>query len=336
MRVLFITRKYPPQIGGMESFAFGLINNIACDKEVIALNKSQINLIWWLPYAMILSLIKAPQADYVHLCDGLLAPLGLMIKKVYHKPVSVTVHGLDVTYHNWLYQNINVRCLKYLDKIICVSNSTKQDCLDKNIPEKKLFVIPNGINIDKINNEKRITNNEKRILLTVGRLVKRKGIAWFIENIMPKLDQDFEYWVIGRGPEEEKIKKIIQINNLQDRVKLLGFVENEKLKDYYTQADAFLMPNIEVEGDREGFGIVALEAGVHGLPVLAADLEGIRDVIKNGVNGYLIAPENAPAWINKIQKKEYNNINKDKIHQYINNNFNWKIISDKYLKILYE
>lgn len=333
MRVLFITRKYPPQIGGMESFSFGLIKNINCKKELIILNKSQINLIWWLPYAFIVSLFKARKVDYIHLCDGLLAPIGLVLKKIYHKPISVTVHGLDVTYNNRLYQNINVRCLKHLDKIICVSNSTRQDCLDKNISEKKLFVIPNGINVEtRYIASIPAKKNEKRILLTVGRLVKRKGVEWFIRNIVPKLN-DIEYWVVGKGPEKENIEKAIKENNLESKVKLLGFVPDEKLKELYQQADIFIMPNIKVEGDREGFGIVALEAGAYGLPVLASDLEGMKDVIENGENGYLISSANMHEWIGQIQKIRYNNINKEQIYSHIKNNFSWEIICNKYINL---
>jgi len=333
MRVLFITRKYPPQIGGMESFAFGLINNVKCQKETIILNKRQINLIWWLPYALILSLIKSRRVDHIHLCDGLLAPIGLILKKIYHKPISVTVHGLDVTYQNWLYQNINVRCLKYLDKIICVSSSTKQDCLDKNISEKKLFVIPDGVETNKFQISNFKFQNNKKILLTVGRLVKRKGVEWFINNIMPKLGTEYEYWVVGRGPEKENIEKAILKNNLQNQVKLLGFVDDEKLQKIYNQADIFIMPNIKVEGDREGFGIVALEAGAYGLPVLAADLEGLKDVIKNGENGYLVPERNTQEYIKRINDVLRNSELRDRAHQYVIENFNWANISQKYSDI---
>jgi phosphatidylinositol alpha-1,6-mannosyltransferase len=331
MRILFITRKYPPQKGGMEAFSFGLINNIKCDKETIILNKSQKNLFWWLPYALVLSLIKTPKVDRVHLCDGLLAPIGLIIKKICHKPVSVTVHGLDVTYNNYIYQKINVGSLKYLDQIICVSESTKQDCLAKNISEKKLFIIPDGIEINNINIEKRKTKNEKLILLTVGRLVKRKGVEWFIRNIVPKLN-NIEYWVVGKGPEKENIEKVVKENNLENKVKLLGFVDDEKLKELYCQADIFIMPNIRIGGDREGFGIVALEAGANGLPVMATDIEGMRDVIKNGENGFLIEAGNSQLWVEKIEEINHNELSPEKIIAYIKNNFSWGIICNKYIK----
>lgn len=339
MRVLFITRKYPPQVGGMESFSFGLINNISCEKEAIILNKKQIHLIWWLPYALIKSLFKARKVDYVHLGDGLLAPLGLIIKKIIHKPVAVTVHGLDIMYKNILYQKICVNSLKYLDKVICVSKSTKQDCLEKKIPEKKLYIIPNGIDTNKISHSSLAnrlwTNDQRRILLTVGRLVKRKGVKWFIENVMPKLNSNIEYWIVGQGPEKENIIKAIQNNNLQTRIKLLGFIDNKELENIYLQADLFIMPNINVKGDREGFGIVALEAAVHGLPIIAADIDGISEAIVNGKNGYLVESGNHSEFIKKIndllvfQSLEL----RKKIFNFTQKQYSWQKISNIYLNI---
>jgi len=334
MRILFITRKYPPQIGGMEAFAYGLISNINAEKVIIALNKKQTHLIWWLPYALILSLFQARKVDRIHLCDGLLAPLGLIIKKIYHKPISVTVHGLDVTWPNFIYQKICVNSLKYLDKIVCVSHSTKQDCLAKNILANKLFVIPNGINVETRLIASLPDQKNKKILLTVGRLIKRKGVEWFVRHIMPKLDKNIEYWIVGAGPERENIKLAIQEKNLSAQVKMLGFVTSEELKKVYQLADIFIMPNIEIAGDREGFGIVALEANAHGLPVLASDLEGIKDIIINGTNGYLISLQNSTDWIEKIQKMLYaNQLNKQNIIDYCEKNYSWKIIAERYIAL---
>lgn len=333
MKVLFITRKYPPQTGGMESFSYGLINNIQCGKDTVILNKKQINLIWWLPYALIISLFKAKKADIIHLGDGLLAPLGLILKKITRRPVAVTVHGLDVSYNNWLYQKINVASLKYLDKIICVSESTRQDCLQRHVPENKLTIIPDGIDANKytINYKLHTTHY---VLLTVGRLVKRKGVEWFIREVMPQLEKNIQYWVVGKGPEQEKIIKAIQEKNLQDMIKLLGFVSEEKIKEIYYQADLFIMPNIAVKGDREGFGIVALEASASGLLVIASDLEGIKDAVKDGQNGFLVKPQNASEFITKInQLLVSNNDLRQKVRKYTVDNFSWPIICQKYVTL---
>ncbi|MFH0818651.1 MAG: glycosyltransferase family 4 protein [Patescibacteria group bacterium] len=334
MKILFITRKYPPQIGGMEAFSFGLINNIKCDKEIIALNKKQIHLLWWLPYALILTLFKARRVEHIHLGDGLLAPIGFLIKKIYRKPVSVTVHGLDITYNNFIYQNINVRALKHLDKIICVSSSTKQDCIEKGVSESIIEIIPNGIDINKFSIFNfQFSSSQNKILLTVGRLVKRKGVEWFIKEVMPKLDQNIIYLIAGDGPEMQNIHHQIINLNLEHRVKLLGRISHEKLIELYNTADLFIMPNIHVKGDTEGFGIVALEAGACGLMTLATDIDGIRDVIKDNENGYLLPDRDALMWANKVNEIIKSDYERIKICSYIHRNYSWREITNQYKKI---
>jgi len=333
MKVLFITRKYPPQIGGMENFSYGLINNIPSDKESIILNKKQIHLWWWLPYALIKSLQKAAKADIIHLGDAVLAPLGFILKLVRQRPVVVTVHGLDVTYNNFLYQKVNINCLKYLDKIYCVSESTKKDCLTKGIKPDKLKVIPNGVDVNEFQAIIKKENRQQRLLLTVGRLVKRKGISWFVKEVMPKLATNVYYIIVGTGPEQKNIKAVINKYDLTSRVKLLGYVPTSKLKQLYQQADLFIMPNIKIKGDREGFGIVAIEAAASGLPVVAANIEGLTEAVKEQKNGFLVEsgnPDSFLAVINNLLKSNLSETRKQ-VREYTVHHYSWEVISKRYL-----
>ncbi len=84
------------------------------------------------------------KVDVIYLQDGLLAPLGLILK-IFRKPTAITIHGLDITYKNKFYQFLIPRCVKRLDRIICISAATRQECLERGIPEKKMTVIPDGI-----------------------------------------------------------------------------------------------------------------------------------------------------------------------------------------------
>jgi len=331
MKVLFITRKYPPQVGGMEQFSYGLIKNIQCDKSTVILNKKQIHLIWWLPYALVMGIIKSFGADIIHLGDAFLSPLGLIIKIISRKRVMVTVHGLDLTYKNWFYQKINIGALKYLDKIICVSASTKQECLKRGIDENKLIVIPNGIDVNCFAETKHAASLQKhKTLLTVGRLVKRKGVEWFIKEVMPKLYKNIKYLVVGTGPELENIITVIA----DDRVELLGRVSDEKLKELYNTADLFVMPNIKVKGDREGFGIVAIEAASVGLPVVASNIEGIKDAIIDKKNGFLVESKNIEQYVRTINLLLNSNLDnvKQQIKKYTVDNYSWDVVCEHYLK----
>ena len=149
-KILFITRNYPPKVGGLEEYSYHLIREFefleaACK---ITLSKSKKHLLWFFPYALLKALYIIPKYSirHVHLCDGLLAPIGLILKKLTKVRVSATIHGLDITYSNPLYQRIIPRCVERLDRIVCVSHATRRQLLKRTqIPCKNCAVIPNGI-----------------------------------------------------------------------------------------------------------------------------------------------------------------------------------------------
>ena len=352
MKVLFITRTYPPIIGGMEKVSYEITTRISkfVKSYIIANKKGKKNLPLFLPYALFKSLylIKRKNIDAVHLSDAMLSPIGIIIKYLTGVKVITTVHALDVTYKNPIYQFIVPKCLKRLDRIIAVSNYTIGECVKRGVPEEKCVFIPNGVNpkefILKEKNirkklEKGINVNlkNKKILLSVGHLVKRKGFNWFIENIMPRLDQNFVYLIIGgfgnesKGNELETYLTLIKKLNLQQRVFLLGKTSNRILKLSYNSADLFVMPNIKVEGDAEGFGIVAIEAGSCGLPVIASNMEGIKDAVINGKTGWLVKSGDAKGFIEKIKLKP---LKKDKVMEEVKKNFEWDKIVERYLEVL--
>ena len=260
MKVLFITRKYPPQIGGMERYSYDLINSMSCEKKIIALRYSQIHLIWFIPYALIKGIFLSRQVDLIYLCDSLLAPIGLILKLISKKPVLATAHGLDIIYNSWIYKNINIRSLKYLDKVIAVSKSTRNNCLGVGVEPEKCIFIPNGIKIknlgkkhtkDDLSKFLKFNISNKKILLTIGRLTKRKGVSWFIKNVLPCLDVNTIYVIAGEGSENKEIKKVITENRMINQVIMLGEISEKEKELLYQTSDVFIMPNIKVINDKE-------------------------------------------------------------------------------------
>lgn len=108
VKILCITRKYPPEVGGMENFCYNVFNGIkAKNKEtkIVALGKKQINLLWFFPYAIIYTLFNAYKYDVLFVGDSLLCFLGFLSKIFYKKTkVYINVYGLDITYKNSIYQ----------------------------------------------------------------------------------------------------------------------------------------------------------------------------------------------------------------------------------------
>jgi len=126
------------------------------------------------------------------------------------------------------------------------------------------------------------------LLCSVGRQVKRKGHEWFIRTVMPQLGANVHLALGGKGPESDAIRQATVDTGMEARVHSLGLVAEEKLASLYSGGDLFIMPNIPIEGDMEGFGVVMLEAGLCGMPSIASRIEGIQDVITDGVNGYCV------------------------------------------------
>jgi len=224
----------------------------------------------------------------------------------------IFAHGLDVVYPSSVYRRYVLFFSKYASKIICVSKSTFDECSSLGIPHDKLLVVNNGVdferweNLDKnetdLKNLNKVLQN-RQYILSVGRLIERKGFHWFIMNAMPYLCEiypDLRYVIIGEGPLKEMIENTIIKMNLVDKIILLGEVPDSILAWAYRNAAVLVSPNIPVSGDKEGFGLCNIEAPFFGTPVIASRIDGIPDAITEGITGFLVEPLNPDDFIHKI------------------------------------
>ena len=349
MKVLFISRAFPPVIGGIEqqnqSIAQAL--GVRCETGVIANRYGKKLLPLFLPYATIRALLVLHRYDIVLLGDGVLAIIGAIIKLFSRKPVVCIVHGLDLTFASRIYQALWVgRLLPGLDRLIAVGNATISEGTGRGIPAGKFIFIPNGVELtasvercQRQELEHRLAHPVPgRLLLTLGRLVRRKGVAWFIENVLPGLDPDLTYVVAGNGPDRDNIAATVQRLQLQHRVVLTGAVSNRERELLYACADLFVQPNIPVADDMEGFGLVVLEAAERGLPVVAARIEGLQDAISEENNGFLLEPGNADAWQRQITDLLHDPARLQqagtRARAYTQQNYAWELIAGRYQAIL--
>jgi glycosyltransferase involved in cell wall biosynthesis len=347
-KILFITKNYPPKIGGLETYSYNLIREFEKHHDVIkvVLARSNIHLLWFVPYSFFLSLYLAWKHSirHIHLCDALLAPIGVVLKFFLGAQISVSIHGLDITYNNFFYQLLIPRCVSRLDKIISVSRATRDECRRRKICVQNVAVIPNGIRPDELylsepvevlqSELKKITGRiirGRKVLVTVGRLVKRKGVAWFIDIVMPQLDSNYIYIVAGDGPEIDRIQRSVSRRNLEDRVVILGRVSNHTRKVLLNAADMFIMPNVTVADDIEGFGIAVLEAGSCGLPVVASNLQGIKDAVADGKTGYLVEEGDVAGFLSRIMSM---GLVKADIRTTVITRFNWENLYHDYRKVI--
>lgn len=349
-RILFISRAYPPVLGGIENQNKAIHEILSKYFSVHAfINKhGKKALPIFLPWTIIRLLFSKRQHTTL-LGDGVLAIIPWCLKSI--KPNAkyiCIVHGLDITYPSRVYQKlwINYFFLS-VDHFIAVSHNTKELLIAKGIKENKIMVIPNGfdfseinqnINRQKINALLQMETKNKTLIITLGRLVKRKGANWFTSNVLPKLPHDTLYIIAGDGPEKEAINQTIKRDNLSDRVKLLGKVSESEKEILLSNCDLYIQPNIIVENDVEGFGISVIEATAYNLPVITANLEGLKDAIENNKNGWLVEHSQANAYITKIQSviKNKNKLKEAGISfkKYSQNKYDWTIIIYRYIDLI--
>ena len=222
------------------------------------------------------------------------------VYKVYTEHIWNEAYHLENRVNEWV-QKRALRSLNHkTDMVIAVSNAVR-DFLVKSdlVPEKRVRVIPNGIELAETVLDSRLRGNDKFIVShghnppligTVGNLNSQKGHQYLIEA-MPEILKSYPHLtleIIGEGEERESLEKIIDELNLKKHVTLLGGnVSRERIESKW---DIFVLPSIS-----ETFGIVILEAMKLGLPVVASKVGGVTDIVKEGKNGLLIKSKNPSA-----------------------------------------
>lgn len=350
MKILFISRAYPPVVGGIENQNYELSAWLPKTEGVeemktIANRLGKKFLPFFLFYATFRALFLMRKYDVLLLGDAVLSALGWIIKIFYpRKAVACVSHGLDLTYPLKLYQKLWVRFfVRKMDKLIAVGNETIREGISREIPAEKFVFIPNGVDAEKFlephsreDLEKIIGEKlgDKKILLTTGRLAAHKGVDWFCENVMPKFGDDVLYLIAGDGEKREDIKKIIAEKNLSRKIKMLGRVNDENLKILYNTTDVYVKPNIKVTGTMEGFGLVVIEAASCRLPVVAANLEGLKDAVQDGEDGFLVETRDTEGFFRKINElladENYRKTFGEKARKYVVENFAWGKIARRY------
>jgi glycosyltransferase involved in cell wall biosynthesis len=202
------------------------------------------------------------------------------------------------TEHNLNYDESGVRyvlkrfIIRKFEKIICISDSVSLYL--ENIfgigPERKIKIF-NGIDADKYDKPGREAKS-RFIIGSLGRLTRQKGYDILIE-VLRKLDFDFECRIIGTGELEEELLEQIKNHNMEKKIKLLGKVNN--VENFYNELDVYLQPS-----RWEGLCLAVLEAGASGLPVIASNVDGLREIIDDKENGFLVNMDDLNEVVGKI------------------------------------
>ncbi|MFN1834440.1 glycosyltransferase family 4 protein [Balneola sp. MJW-20] len=365
LRILYISHLHPPadapleNMGGMQRVSMQLTDVLkskpGIDIKTVIQHVSWKGVEWRTAlfliglYFRLPKIVEKYKPDVILFSSMVTASLAAMLRKKISVPMVTINHGQDVTMPVGLYQKFIPRVFTALNGVISVSEATRQECIKRGMDPDKGVALPNGFDMSdleespekgparkNIEEQFEIDLTGKTLLLTVGRQVKRKGHSWFIAEVLPRIKSNVIYLVIGDGPEHENLKRQLQGSKFADKVILAGRQPDEVLKNAYSAADIFIMPNIPVPGDMEGFGIVLLEANLANTPSVAADLEGIKDVIVNGKNGYKIKVRDAEAFASRVDEYAESDLKEEgrRCKEFVKENFSWNSVAERYISYL--
>ncbi len=250
--------------------------------------------------------------------------------------VTVTAHGLDVSWAHPFYQWMIRRFLPRAKLIHCVSRATANAVIARGVDPGRIVILPCGIGDVSVSSG---SAGDIPRLVTVGRLVERKGVVWFLAEVLPlliALRGDIKYHIVGTGPAEQSIKKVIREKSLQEAVFLHGELDDATRDALVEQSNVFLMPNVPVPGDMEGFGIACIEASARGIPIVAANSEGLRDAVIEGETGTLFHPGDATDCCNAIIGMLSSQPDHAAIARATRARFHWSMLFPRYVNAIFE
>jgi len=155
-----------------------------------------------------------------------------------------------------------------------------------------------------------------------------------LRTVAPKLPDSYHYVVAGDGPNRSTVSAMSEAHK---NIVYLGEVSDSEKQYLYRNSIAFLQPNIPVENDIEGFGLVVLEAVSAGTIVIASNLEGLKDAVKNERNGYLIEPKSDVQWVEVLTNLRWEKERSKLIEEfkkYTLHHYHWDSVAKKYLNHL--
>jgi N-acetyl-alpha-D-glucosaminyl L-malate synthase BshA len=224
-----------------------------------------------------------PHAYAAYMAKKMLIDMGIQI------PIVTTLHGTDITLvgSHPFYRPAVTFSINHSDRVTAVSESLKEDTLRLFEIRKNIQVIPNFIDIDKIKSKGKpcerslLASKEEKILSHISNFRPLKRIFDVIaifEGVLPKVKS--KLMMVGEGPEKQKAVQYVKEKGLEGRVLFLG--NSNEIEKILCYSDLFLLPS-----EKESFGLSALEAMAHGVPVISSNTGGISEVNIHGKTGYL-------------------------------------------------
>lgn len=326
----------PPIIGGMERLIWHIAHELSTEFDVRAvaptgsaahapegavITEVPIRPLWrfiaqLLFSAALISMRWRPQIIFAG--SGLTAPIAYILSRLTRAKSIVYLHGLDIEIRNYFYRLIWIPLIRRCDRVIVNSSNTKRLAIAAGINEADIEILHPGVDLPDLDQAQDAANDflhrhnlhDAPLMLYVGRINERKGLAPFAQNILPRVIDAVpaaRLVVIGDEPRHalhqgrrilDQVRNSITDNHLQEHVLFLGApaYHDPVLDHAYFACSVLVFPVQDIPGDVEGFGMVALEAAAHGTPTVAFSVGGVPDAVEDGVSGRLINPGDDAAF----------------------------------------
>lgn len=274
------------------------------------------------------------QYDVIHCHFGPIANKLLFLKDIFPDTrLIVTFHGYDIRLgleKNDYYAQL----FNKFDRVVSICQYSSEKLLELCCPKEKIVSIPNGINLNKFRKEETKNDNGLFIITTVARLVEEKNISFalkVINTLKKKGINNFEYHLVGDGGLKKVIEQEIDSLQLNQIVKMHGALPEDAVIKVLENTDIFFLPS-----RAEAFPTVLLEAQAMGIPVIATDIGGVKEALRDKITGYLIPS----ADVQEAEKRITELINNQNLlammgtaaRRFVEENFNIKNTSKKMME----
>lgn len=325
-RVLLVTRNLPPLVGGMERLNWHLAQELSVDCEVCVISpvgtealapagvsvlEVPLSPLGFFLFSAFFTAVRRAwlwQPDIVFAGSGLTAPIAYVAAKLSRAKLIVYAHGLDLVAPSRLYRAFWLPTIRRADRVLVNSRATWRLSESVGLQTTRLAIVHPGVEVavERLDKARRLEIREELgigrapILLSVGRLSARKGLLEFVRYALPIISEafsDVRLLIVGESPKNallakmhtrEEIQSVADKLNLGHHLVFLGGVDNQRLAELFAVSNVHVFPVLDIPDDPEGFGMVAIEAAVHGLKTVAFASGGVPDAVEEGVSGHLI------------------------------------------------
>ena len=372
MRLLLVTTDFPPDLGGTQTYAFELAIRLNdqfdrfavvtlfvndCDTvdsqlafPVYRVHSSS-DLFPIKARSVIARLRKHERYDSVF-CVSWYAVVACLLVRLFSGPLKIfsAAHGRELIMNPVaripllasIYRGFRSLVIRHgVNRFFAVSRYTRNVLIQIGVADSQVHVLNNGTNPNQFFPEDashiraRLGVGDGPVIMTIGRLVQRKGIDTMIEALPIVQDRipGAVYVIAGSGPELDSLQRLRKALRLEHSVFFIGRVASDELRSYYNACDVFVLPAREAHEDVEGFGIVFLEAAACGKPSIGTRTGGIPDAIINGETGILVDPDApdqlAEAVIKILGEPDLADLLGEGGLEHVRNTANWDMVAAK-------